>query len=161
MNIKLRGKPDSVSGSELRYATKYMSSLIMSPQLTKKLDVTLSIIGNKRESDEQGKFILEGQCEWLDNNHFPRKFKVKLNGKMGRRKLLLALAHELVHVKQYAQNELKDTFRGPTNVKWKKEWFDDEAHHYYDLPWEIEAHGRELGMYERYVKHVQNMNLKF
>lgn len=124
----------------------------MSSRLLEKLHIIL-----KTEHD----MIHEGLCEWLDNNHFPRRFKIVINGNMGRRKQLLALAHELVHVKQYALNELKDTVRGPTNVKWKKEWVEESSVYHYDLPWEIEAYGRELGLYKRYAEHIAALNIRF
>jgi hypothetical protein len=49
---------------------------------------------------------------------------------------------------------MQDTIRGPSHIKWKTEYI-PETVHYYDLPWEIEAHGRELGMWVRYTEHLR------
>jgi hypothetical protein len=153
MKLTLRGSNSRVSHSELKYATKFMSSLIMSPNLIKRLSITIQM-SNKDPT-------IHALCEWMDDNYSPREFRILLNGTINRKQQLLALAHELVHVKQYAKNELRDTLRGPTNVRWKKEYVDDTRIHYYDLPWEIEAHGRETGMYLRYLDHTKKMGLEF
>jgi hypothetical protein len=152
MKIRLLGT-SKVSGSELRYATRFMSDLIMSRQLTKNLDITIKLMDDN--------FRLLGMCEWLDNNIAPRKFKIHLNNSVGRRTLLLTLAHELIHVKQYARNELMDTFKGPTNVKWKREYINEDKIYEKDLPWEVEARGREEGIYERYKMHIEQTKKKF
>ena len=104
---------------------------------------------------------LQGDCIWLDDNSHPREFKIRVNAKQNRKSQLTAIAHELVHVKQYAINDLRDMIRGPTNVKWKKEYVHESKMHYFDLPWEIEAYGRESGMYLRYMEHKKLEKLMF
>lgn len=69
------------------------------------------------------------------------------------------IGHELVHAKQYLNNELFDykvgdvRYRGQRYIDWEK----GEA--YYDSPWEIEAYGREQGLYsvfkEKYEKELK------
>jgi len=58
------------------------------------------------------------------------------------------LGHELIHVKQYLNNEMFDYANG--NVRWKgkiiKDWQEGEA--YYFSPFEIEAYGHEVGLYK-------------
>ena len=72
----------------------------------------------------------------------------------------MALAHELVHVKQYSLNEMHDMSRTP-NTKWKKVTVNEIKTHYFDLPWEIEARGREEGMYVRYLEHLKKERITF
>lgn len=88
-------------------------------------------------------------CMWLDVNYKPRKFKIVINSLMSQRRTLEILAHEMVHVKQYVTGELKDYIYG-NKVRWngQKMLYDetnDES--YYDSPWEIEAYGRQIGLY--------------
>lgn len=70
---------------------------------------------------------------------------------------LRVLAHELVHVKQYLNNEMFDytdgervRFKGRLyampNSK-KMDW------QYYESPWEIEAYGRCEGLYDMWIVH--------
>jgi hypothetical protein len=64
------------------------------------------------------------------------------------------LAHELVHVKQFARRELVDLGEvGKTKFLGKNVC--EKKTHYYDTPWEIEAYGREIGLYTRYMDHLK------
>ena len=56
----------------------------------------------------------------------------------------------MVHVKQWARGELKDVMKGYSLCKWKGKVFDTDKVEYYDAPWEIEAFGREYGLYIRW-----------
>jgi len=56
----------------------------------------------------------------------------------------------MVHVKQYAKGELKDYVR-MNKTKWRDEIIESDELDYWDQPWEIEAHGRERGLYFRFL----------
>jgi len=56
----------------------------------------------------------------------------------------------MVHVKQYARGELRENY-GVGKHLWKGAWVNSNID-YYDLPWEIEAHGRETGLFIRYIQ---------
>lgn len=66
--------------------------------------------------------------------------------------LLIDLGHELVHVKQYLNGEIFDYKSG--DVRYKGSYFDssyqENEESYYDSPWEVEAFGRELGLYRMF-----------
>jgi hypothetical protein len=66
------------------------------------------------------------------------------------RKLLETVAHEMVHVKQYARGEL---YQGSRIAKhrWQGKWISNNVD-YWDHPWEIEAHGREAGLFIRWAE---------
>lgn len=82
-------------------------------------------------------------------------FEIKLDKDMSLRKKLLSVAHEMVHVKQFSRKELEHTTSVHKQV-WKgKTW--NTKNEYYDLPWEIEAYGRELGLFNMWV---HNNNIK-
>ena len=72
------------------------------------------------------------------------------------KKLLFDLAHEITHVKQYMTNELFDYANG--DVRYRKEVFTIENansdREYYDSPWEIEAFGREWGLFKMFKKSL-------
>lgn len=84
-----------------------------------------------------------GYCLETDNN---RTFEIEADRKLTLRKLLETIAHEMVHVKQYARKELRH------NYKWCGKTYSPEKVSYWDLPWEIEAHGRELGLFVRWCE---------
>ena len=80
-----------------------------------------------------------------DDRKSPRDFLITVTNKFSTLRTLVIIAHEMVHVKQYAKREL--TTCGKTNLsKWIGIPVDDEKMSYWDLPWEIEAHGREKGL---------------
>jgi hypothetical protein len=68
--------------------------------------------------------------------------------------IMLDLGHEMIHIKQYLNNELFDYKSGDVRFKGKifasADEKDEEA--YYNSPWEIEAYGRAPGLYNMY-KH--------
>ena len=73
------------------------------------------------------------------------------------KKLLIDLAHELVHVKQYLNNEMFDYVSG--GVRYKGSFFDHSyqisEETYYESPWEIEAYGREWGLYKMFTSKLK------
>ena len=77
-----------------------------------------------------------GYCLETDND---RTFEIELDKTQSMRNLLETLAHEMVHVKQYARNEMNGL---ATDRRWKKCNVSDSVG-YWDLPWEKEAHRLE------------------
>jgi hypothetical protein len=105
-----------------------------------------------------------GQCVNEDGTKRSRWFTIGIRyGDIN--EMVKTLAHEMVHVKQHAKNEL-----GKTNVIFCKDglaietiwngkpWTakKDENQHY-DSPWEIEAYGREVGLAHRFANHWENI----
>ena len=85
-----------------------------------------------------------GYCLETDNN---RTFEIEVNRTLSYRKMLETVAHEMVHVKQYARRELH-----PSNNTWMGKTYNTDKTSYWDLPWEIEAHGREVGLFVRWAE---------
>ena len=76
-------------------------------------------------------------------------FEIQLDKGMSLRKKLLSVAHEMVHVKQFTRKELEHT----TSINrqlWRGKNYNTK-NRYYDLPWEIEAYGRELGLFTTWI----------
>ena len=85
-----------------------------------------------------------GYCLELDNQ---RQFEIEIDKTQPLRRLLETVAHEMVHVKQYARRELH-----PSTDAWMGKTYNPKKISYWDLPWEIEAHGREIGLFIRYCE---------
>ena len=72
---------------------------------------------------------------------------------------MVDLGHELIHVKQYLNNEIFDYTDGA--VRYKGSYFDssyqDNEELYYDSPWEIEAYGREQGLFKMFVTKMRGL----
>lgn len=75
-----------------------------------------------------------GYACYLDDNDY--EIDIKRNLRM--RDMLTTLAHEMVHVKQYVNGEMPECITEGD---------------YWDRPHEIEAHGRETGLFIRWVEH--------
>lgn len=87
-----------------------------------------------------------GSCLDLDQTQNPRCFHIDLDSSQRLRTLLITLAHEMVHVKQYARNEY--TYASTEGkYKWQGKKVNVDKTDYWELPWEIEAHGREIGLF--------------
>ena len=77
---------------------------------------------------------------------------------MPMKKVLTTLAHELVHVKQYATGEMRD--RDNAIVEWMGEKYNQDELEYWEHPWEIDAYGREVGLYIRFMRNYGEKNVK-
>ena len=79
-----------------------------------------------------------GFCGMTDNN---RTFEIEIDKKMGINELVTTICHEMVHVKQYARNEMNDGIvKG--RARWKTKFIPEDTN-YWDLPWEKEAYRME------------------
>ena len=94
------------------------------------LDITVDLVKIKSDA--------VGFCMMLDTN---RNFNIELDKGLGIKDMVQALCHEMVHVKQYARNEMNDGIvKG--RAKWKNQFIKEDTN-YWDLPWEKEAYRME------------------
>lgn len=118
----------------------YFGRELISKRLVEKIDVVIEFTYPKESLG--GIVMPEEDCL------YPKLFYIAIDGKMGTFSKLRTLAHEMVHVKQYAQNELrhdpKERF-----ISWKGKKFDpliESKKSYWQVPWELEAFSREEGL---------------
>lgn len=86
-----------------------------------------------------------------EESHCPRDFKVRIDTTIDNETFIRSLAHECVHIKQWAKGEMKQYERDYKMTRWHKQKINHERVKYYDQPWEIEAHGREQGLYFEFI----------
>lgn len=135
---------NNIDIKELKNAANYFADKLLTKRQKRNIKVNLSM---KNIYDK-------GYIEWVDKPVFPREFNIVLNNKYKKKQTLITLAHEMVHLKQYVIGELKDaTLR--SDVKWKREEINEDKMHYFDLPYEIEAYGREYGLFKRYMERTE------
>jgi len=150
MQIVVTGTNTKISEDELIFAVNVMSKQLMSGQLLKHLFIDI-IFG------PISKF--HGLCDTNENNSGKfRDFDIYIRNSMSRKNQLCTLAHELVHVKQYATGELNPYIKNKKYLQWKKSVVDLDTVNYWDLPWEIEAHGKEPGLYNHYLRSLKELN---
>lgn len=87
----------------------------------------------------------------------PREFLIEIHSGLGAPETLKTLAHEMVHIKQYVNRELSDYWPKKTKrtskvtERWKGKNYNSDKMDYYSFPWEIEAYGREEGLYRNFM----------
>lgn len=138
MNIEIAGKTKSMCKAEIRFAAAFFAKYLMGDKLIKNLDIELQF-------EDLGK-MAEGYCNPVDFGRKHRMFEIGINPKMSRHKMLQCLAHEMVHVKQYARGELRtELITAKFNGKTYK--LTNSFEDYLNWPWEIEAFGRDRALY--------------
>ena len=128
-----------------------MSKLIPSKRLRNNLEINIHM----RNHPESG----EAMIDEFDDRRRPRSFRVILDrtkmefNDSGEERtdaevaleILKTLGHELVHVKQYALGELTTDRYGALRYN-GVHYNPQNLLEYFDLPYEIEAYGREKGL---------------
>jgi len=126
----------------LRY---YLKKLGMTEQELEDVEVSLFL----RKSEDRG------CCQYDLGVRRPRQFEIIISPG-GPYSPLQVLAHEAVHLKQFIRGEL---LLFSKCCKWKgRVWKQGETEldSYYDSTWEIEAYGKEEGLYVRFLVEEQN-----
>lgn len=158
IKVYTKGINSKITKDELRFAAKFMYWLLVSPKIHNAtiLYIESAIIPKKEEAEA---FVEVKDIE----SQYPRRFRIRINPIKSKRSQLFALAHELVHVKQYAKREMGFTYTkdGVSYTRWKRRVINENKVNYFDCDWEIEAYGRELGLYKRYRNFVKEHKLVF
>lgn len=146
---------------------KYKNTKSVSKDDFKKLKSLAKFVLNKFFSDEKQKEILInvefyddlfenkkqwGNCIWEDEHYKPNEFTIWIDPKQKISLLLNTLAHELVHVKQWAKGEFYQLQSDKYVYKFNGKRIDTKQVDYWDTPWEIEAHGRAIGLVVQWAK---------
>ena len=125
------------------------SEKLMSKTLVNTLGITVKLTHNLTEKEGA-----EGFCiwdEWDDLRKTPREFTIDLDSSISIRDILINLAHEMVHVKQWVKGEMYE-YSKSNMVRFMKKKYDMNDMDYYDYPWEIEAFGCQLGLFIRWCE---------
>lgn len=152
MRIDIRGKTKTLCKAEIKFATAFFANYVMGERLAKNLDIEIVF-------EDQGK-MAEGHCNPLDADKKPRSFEIGINPNLKRRKMLQCLAHEMVHVKQYARGELSSAF-STAMFNGKTYKLTNSMEDYLNWPWEVEAYGRDRSLYLFYQVMLKSEKVKF
>lgn len=121
---------------------------LLGSRLSKNVNVVIKIV-DKSIYTKHGLYGLtdvDSDDDWAR----PRNFTITITNKFKLLRSLIIVAHEMVHVKQHARQEL--SYCGKTgSAKWYGKKVSTDMLDYWDLPWEIEAHGREKGLVHQWA----------
>ena len=137
MQISIKGG----SKTQKKYAKdiiRFCGAKLMSKRLAKSLNIKVHFVKGLLDKYNQA-----GNCMWEDDSYRPKEF-----------------LHEMVHVKQFAKGEMRD-LAGAERVSYNGKRYELDKDDYFERPWEIEAHGRELGLFVRWAEANQLGHLKW
>lgn len=150
MNITVRKcKDEQIKRKEIVFACEWFGEKLLGKRLCKNIILDIHF-------EELGRY--NGLISPIDYEYNPRMFEMTLNKGQDRPTILKNIAHELVHLKQFARRELVD-FDTREQPKYLGSVVSTANLDYWDYPWEIEAFGREIGLYTRYDEHIITKNL--
>lgn len=150
MNIVITGMAGKRKQKALlQEAAEFFAAQLMDPRMVRNLTLDIEVYKN---------LDVEGECVDEDGVRNPRWFTIGLKS-VDINEMIKTLGHEMVHVKQHAKNELQTghavAARGGLKIysKWMGEIWKPKGKEdaYFDAPWEIEAYGREVGLYAKWL----------
>lgn len=166
MHILVRGTDSKRLKNEIKDAIQFYARILLKKAARDKLKIIVQIDTNKKRRyldcyglcDPIGKNKNTGLNEFeIYAVHQPRRLPDS--------NVFKTIAHEMVHLKQYTTGQLgaylvptkSPTGKSFTNTRWNGKLYktredDSDDDEYYDSPWEIEAYGREVGLYRRWRK---------
>lgn len=139
MRIKVFNCPDKnfkpyVEDAALFYAQE----LITNTRIRNNCQTIIRFDGNLKEYGY-------ASIEDYNTQKKPREFLIEIHPGIGVKNILSTLAHEMVHVKQYINGETDDQLS-----VWRGKKINSDQVDYWDHPWELDAHGREIGLFYKY-----------
>jgi hypothetical protein len=143
----------------LKMAARFTLDRHVSAHKQRKISITVCL-----EDSPSGGW--DGECSYVGLVRNKRVFDIRIRpfaliNKRAKKPLVRlknvieVLMHELIHVKQYVNNELFDYVNGDTKYDGRvyplneNESYDE----YWNSPWEIEAYGRVVGTFEMFLRH--------
>ena len=145
MLLHVKGS-DNKTRKLVKTAAWWDAEKLMGKRLLRSLEITINLKKNLLDKDGH-----EGTAIWEDDNIRPKEFTISLDSTCTIRNILITLAHEMVHIKQWAKGEMYE-YAEQDMVRFNKTKFNMANIDYWDYPWEIEAFGRQLGLFVRFCE---------
>jgi len=153
MKLRQFGDCKTVSKREFKYAADWMLKRLVGPQRSSRVRARLF----HTRIPTYGAYVqgYYGDLWRYDIHIDPRSRKHNRT----RRSMLVDLAHELVHVKQYTTRTMDDV--DEVLVRWKKRCVRARDYPYRQQPWEVEAYRMMRPLYDAYARHLKREGLTF
>ena len=128
-----------LSKTELVSAKDYFAEILLSSRMLKFVNIEVKIVSGNAPS---------GLCiiDEYNNQNKPRSFTIEINKNQSKLEILNAVAHEMVHVKQYVYGELNEQMSS-----WLGQKIDCDEVDYFEQPWEVEAYNLEAFLTVMYL----------
>ena len=128
-----------LSKSELLSAKNYFAKILLSSKMLNNVNIKVKVVTGDAPS---------GLCiiDEYNNQNKPRSFTIEINKNQSKLEILNAVAHEMVHVKQYVYGELNEQMSS-----WLGQKIDCDEVDYFEQPWEVEAYNLEAFLTVMYL----------
>lgn len=140
-------KGHSIFRKEIKSAGEFFSDYLLGKRLSKNVILNINLVKNL--SSDRGRML--GECVPLDKYTRSRAFQICLKADLSHKKMILTLAHEVVHLKQFARGELSSG-RYPV-MKFLGDLYTEKENDYHLAPYEVEASIREKVLYDLWLEH--------
>ena len=140
MQLSIIGCPDKKRFRPyVKRAAMFYAEQLMTPKMLENIFVRIKF---------DSKIDALGYAEVVNYNESnkPREFQIELNPLAGSHDILETLAHEMVHIKQYAYGETNEY-----GTRWRGQRINTENLDYYNEPWEVEAYGVSVGLFSKFA----------
>jgi len=128
----------------LNAASWYYSRKLLGGRMARHIELDLKLTKNLYKKEKS-----YGYCSVAGELNKPREFSIELDASMNHPfdQILIWLAHEMVHLKQFVRGELFDYETG--SVQWKSKRYSRDIN-YSKQPWEKEAYRLEGKLYKEF-----------
>lgn len=159
MKITFTGSPrsPSIPLSLVRQALVFYAGILMTKRLSDSLDIIVRFKNLKKKNNPESPVAT---CYCLDVDPRPKYFELEIDRNMGQYRTFTSAAHEMVHVGQYATGRCYQYVKNQDKVRFEREVFNINDINYFDCPWEVEAYGRERGLYIRFQELLKELRRK-
>ena len=124
MIVKVKNAKNPTLTKLLKLSANFFANQLMSKRLINNLNIQIIL---------QDKLKAGGFCFSEDNGKRQRNFTIDIAKYKQPLRIIRILAHEMVHVKQYAKNELRDvSYKKNSAISWQGKYYIDVL--YWDQP---------------------------
>jgi hypothetical protein len=113
MQLSFRRKSPVVNRKTARELVLFCAEQLLSPRLFQNINLQVRFVDDKHLKADCG------FCYHSDEKQYPRNFIIAINDSLSYNMTMRTIAHEMVHLRQYATGQLKDMTRWPDRYKWK------------------------------------------
>jgi hypothetical protein len=143
MIVIVSGCKDSTLREEVLQACHFYAEQLLSKQMLRNIVIEIDFV---KQMENLGDCMVSYYNDWYK----AREFEIRIKKSRSIKNMLCTLAHEMVHVKQFAKGELNCD-----QTRWQKQDVDSDNVEYSELPWEVEASTLERMLYHMYIEQKQ------
>lgn len=143
---------------EVAHAVRWMVTTQVGQRLADRLSIRIRLQNIPQEIDLPTKELFNVDAYVLlrqDAGELPRRFTMYVDPRHTRSEILETIAHECIHIKQMACQDLAWVESKPNTVRWNRRQYDGTmpARERNQTPWEVQAFRGQKRLKNRYLKY--------